>query len=136
MEITSILEQRLTISKEATAPQMNSHFHLVIIHEVLFSAVTRSPLRRKSSSNTNGIATARPNGQPYKAPVANANVVNSVRRCLLVVEGSKANANASVLQYIENEDGKNADIHYVRNSVIELSEKHDAHPLKQSTFRR
>ena len=57
---------------------------------------------------TKGTATANANGQPTRAPVAKAKVANSVRFMFLLLGGSNDQANASVLAYMANEDGRNA----------------------------
>jgi len=69
---------------------------------------TRSAPRMKSSSKTNGIASARANGHPTIAPVAYNRVTSKVRLPFSALGGASANVNARVLAYIANVDGRKA----------------------------
>ena len=62
----------------------------------------------KSSSKTNGIATARAKGQPTIAPVAKSTVADSVLLEFWADGGARVNAKASVFAYSANDEGKNA----------------------------
>ena len=75
----------------------------------MFSDVTLSVPYKNSSSKTNGIATASENGHPTIAPVANASVLNIVRRTFLLLVGSMECEKAIAFAYIANDDGRNAD---------------------------
>lgn len=97
-----------TKSSSAVAAEVIIRFHLPTSHEVLASDVTLSVPLTKSSSSTNGIATANENGQPTTAPVANASVARSVRRMLSLLGGSSAYAKAKVFAYMTNDEGRNA----------------------------
>ena len=54
------------------------------------------------------MATASEKGQPTIAPVANASVLNIVRRMFLLLDGSIAHEKAIAFAYIANDDGRNA----------------------------
>lgn len=69
---------------------------------------TLSPLSTKSSSNTKGSESASANGHPTMAPVANDMVAQTVLVEFLTVEGSSANAKASVVAYMAKEEGRKA----------------------------
>jgi hypothetical protein len=63
----------------------------------------------KSSSNTNGRAKARANGQPIIAPAAKSNVAVSVGWLLVSEDGPTDTANANVVVYIAKDDGRKAE---------------------------
>jgi hypothetical protein len=94
--------------KEAKAPAPTNLFHRPKSHEVYKEGRTLSPLRMKSSSKTKGSARARANGHPTMAPVAYRRVANSVRRAFRVLDGAIEYANANVVVYMANEDGRRA----------------------------
>lgn len=97
-----------TKSKLAIAPQVAMRRHLAKSQEPRISGVTLSPLTRKSSSKTNGIATARAKGQPTTAPAAKLRVAKSVRRISSLVDLRTAHAKPRVFAYMANEEGRKA----------------------------
>ena len=101
---------RPTNIKPAIATDRAKRNHLLTIHLDLSLAGTMSPAKRKSSSITKGIESARENGQPTIAAVANRVVTSSVRCGFLELDGSMLNADARVTKYIAKEDGRNADV--------------------------
>lgn len=78
------------------------------IQEILSSGETLSPEKTKSSSKTKGSESARANGQPTIAPVANKIVEASVRRLSEREDGFMAKEYANMVVYIANDDGRNA----------------------------
>lgn len=70
---------------------------------------TRSDPYTNSSSKTNGNAKARANGQPRIAPVANAKVATNGFWLFERLEGAIAYAEASVVVYMANDDGRKAE---------------------------
>jgi hypothetical protein len=87
---------------------MKRRFQREIIHELRTLGSTRSPLIRNNSSNTKGSDSASAKGHPTMAPVAKSIVTNKVLCLFFTVDGSSAYANASVVAYIANEEGKKA----------------------------
>lgn len=84
----------------------------------VLSGVTRSAPRMNNSSKTNGIATARVNGHPTIAPVAKSTVAISVRLEFCADGGARVYANANVLVYIANEDGRKARQKFIHTSEL------------------
>lgn len=99
---------RLTKRSTATAAEVNARFHLLTSHDILRSEVTWSAPVIKSSSKTNGMATASANGHPTIAPLANASVANSVRRVFPIVGRCSAYAKPRVFACIAKDEGRNA----------------------------
>ena len=98
----------LTAIREATNAHTSNRLHLATLQKKRSFGETASTPYRNNSSRTNGMATAIANGHPTIAPVANARVVNRVRRMFLLLAGSSAKAKATALAYMAKEDGKNA----------------------------
>lgn len=69
---------------------------------------TLSPLYTNSSSKTKGKDARILNGHPKMAPEPYAIVAKRVLSSSLFVDGFSAKANPNILQYIANEEGKNA----------------------------
>ena len=97
-----------TRSRLAIMPQVAMRRHLAKSQEPRTSGVTLSPLARKNSSKTNGIATARAKGQPTTAPAAKLRVAKSVRRISSLVDLRTAHAKPRVFAYMANEEGRKA----------------------------
>jgi len=87
---------------------MKRRFQREIIHELRALLSTRSPLKTNNSSKTKGRDRASAKGHPTIAPVAKRMVTNKVLCLFFIVDGWRAYANASVVAYIANEEGKKA----------------------------
>ena len=98
----------LTKTKAAQHTAVVKRKKRAISQAVFLSDVTRSVPWMKSSSKTNGIATARAKGQPTIAPVAKSTVADSVLLEFWADGGARVNAKASVFAYSANDEGKNA----------------------------
>lgn len=104
----AVVDAFLTRIALARRPEMKSRRQRASIQEALCSGRTRSPLKRKSSSKTNGKERASANGHPTMPPVAKNNVAAKVLLLSAMEEGENANANACVTAYIAKDDGRNA----------------------------
>lgn len=93
---------------EASPPALIRRVQRPVIHERVNEDGTRSPEATNNSSMTKGIASARENGHPTMAPVANKRVAYKARWGRRKLEGATDAANAAVVVYMANEDGRNA----------------------------
>lgn len=100
--------EELTKMRAETRPARIRRRQRASIQLTREAGFTLSPLSTKSSSNTKGNERASANGHPTMAPVANNMVAQSVLLVFLTVEGSNANAKASVVAYMAKEEGKKA----------------------------
>lgn len=98
----------LTKIRAAAKPAPKSRFQRPNSQDPRAVGTTRSTPSTNNSSTTKGIAKASANGHPTIAPVAKRSVDNKVRRPFSALGGARENANANVLAYIANVEGRKA----------------------------